>query len=163
MMDQHHDQKKVILQDQPDSPIDLSQLSTRRCGPSDLTARSASESCLAPRPGPSGSIKRRRTSPKELPPLLEHHRSISSAELVGYRTPLPPAAAPLPPPLMDAAKMRCMSESRLASRNPAENHLPKSSASSRAAPPAAAVSTAESAQLEFLLRRTASESLLPSR
>ena len=156
------DPKKAAINDQPDSPIDLSQLSTRR---SELTSRSASESCLAGRPGPSGSSKRRRAAPKDassLPPLLEHHRSVSSAELGTYRTPLPPP--PLPPSELPS-KIRCMSESRLGvdiiSRNSQQHHKigggGQSSSNHRTALPS------DGTQLDFLLRRPASESFLASR
>lgn len=154
---------------QPDSPIDLSQLSTRRCS-TNLMDRSASESCLASsRPSSStpiiqqSNIKRRRLdSSSKLPTLLEHHRSVSSAELSGpnYRTPWstpesgraqpPLGPPPPPPPPVDSLRMRCMSESRLGAAQVVDN--------GKRILPVGNEEPERNSQLEFLLRRTASES-----
>lgn len=153
-----------ISHHQPDSPIDLSQLSTRRCT-SNLMDRSASESCLASsRPSSSTPIiqpkRRRLDSSSKLPPLLEHHRSVSSAELSGpnYRTPWPTPESgraqpllgppPPPPPPVDSLRMRCMSESRLGAGQAVDKRIL----------PVGNEEPERNSQLEFLLRRTASES-----
>lgn len=154
-----------LAQHQPDSPIDLSQLSTRRCA-AGIMDRSASESCLAGRPSSSSSPagKRRRVQQPQTDsavpsPLDYHHRSVSSAELAGYRTPLDSGRVPLGPPPPPAASEllgpRCMSESRLGPSN--KKH--KAGLTDRTTP----VMDNNNSQLEFLLRRTASESILPLR
>ena len=179
----------------PDSPIDLSQLSTRYRSV-DLSSRSVSESCLAP-----AAAKKRRIQgfkdPLPPPPTtigdnqsadLLKYRSMSHADIAGYRTPwlsgdlLPESgkilqqpktsapekkttASPSSSSAAESLKFRCMSDSRLAGNNVAfppaastsgrKNFMSSNSDLLRAA--------TDNSQLEFLLRRTASESFLPSR
>lgn len=178
-----------------DSPIDLSQLSTRSRRPVDLTSRSASESCLASSSQVGGSSKKRRTERLLLPPppLLEH-RSVSHADLAGYRAPwlgadlvMAPSQSrqntttPSVPPnrterdLAETLKFRCMSDSGL---NPPagsfytnnlqhhhqqqqqfqqqHHHHPRQPEQSNSR-------HHQSADADFYLRRTISETVLPSK
>lgn len=198
----------------PDSPIDLSQLSTRYRSV-DLTNRSVSESCLAP--AAAAAKKRRIQGFKDpLPPpslVAEHraadtlkYRSMSHADIAGYRTPwlsgdLPDSAATLnkiqpkasiashveksasalPTAAAESLKFRCMSDSRLGGAGHVSSSSSSSSSAFHPTVSSAGISGASSgrktfmsnsdllraatdnSQLEFLLRRTASESFLPSR
>ncbi|XP_032784160.2 uncharacterized protein LOC116921904 isoform X1 [Daphnia magna] len=177
----------------PDSPIDLSQLSTR-CRSVDLTNRSVSESCLAPAAAVAAKKRRIHGFKDPLPPpaLAEHsaadslkYRSMSHADIAGYRTPwlsgdLPeskPANLSAPAEKSTATssasaaetlKFRCMSESRLAGSgnttfHPATHSGNSSSSRKHFTSNSDLLRTAtDNSQLEFLLRRTASESVLPS-
>ena len=192
-----------------DSPIDLSQLSTR-CRNVDLANRSASESCLAPTAAVAAKKRRIQGFKDPLPPpaplMVDHsaadslkYRSMSHADIAGYRTPwlssettefsssriassskTSTGAAPVEMPTAAAAlsdaetlKFRCMSESRLAGPGKTALHptavLGNSSSAGRSRNLGATSNSdllraaADNSQLEFLLRRTHSESVLPSR
>lgn len=200
----------------PDSPIDLSQLSTR-CRNVDLTNRSVSESCLAPTAAVAAKKRRIHGFKDPLPPapaplMSEHsaadslkYRSMSHADIAGYRTPwlsaevtesssttsripaaktsaqtveIPTAAAAAAATTLSAAetlKFRCMSESRLAGPghtafHPAATAIFGNSASAggRSRNLGATSNSdllraaTDNSQLEFLLRRTHSESVLPT-
>ncbi|XP_057379696.1 uncharacterized protein LOC130702044 [Daphnia carinata] len=179
----------------PDSPIDLSQLSTR-CRSVDLTNRSVSESCLAPAAAVAAKKRRIHGFKDPLPPpaLAEHsaadslkYRSMSHADIAGYRTPwlsgdlqeskpakLSVAAETSTATTSSASsaaetlKFRCMSESRLARSanttfHPATHAGNSPSSRKNFTSNSDLLRTAtDNSQLEFLLRRTASESILPS-
>jgi hypothetical protein len=197
----------------PDSPIDLSQLSTR-CRNVDLTNRSVSESCLAPTAAVAAKKRRIHGFKDPLPPapaplMSEHsaadslkYRSMSHADIAGYRTPwlsaevtesssttsripaaktsaqtveIPPAAAAATTlSAAETLKFRCMSESRLAGPgntafHPAAIFGNSASAGGRSRHLGATSNSdllraaTDNSQLEFLLRRTHSESVLPTR
>lgn len=197
----------------PDSPIDLSQLSTR-CRNVDLTNRSVSESCLAPTAAVAAKKRRIHGFKDPLPPapaplMSEHsaadslkYRSMSHADIAGYRTPwlsaevtesssttsrIPAAktsaqtveipttaAAATTLSAAETLKFRCMSESRLAGPgntafHPAAIFGNSASAGGRSRHLGATSNSdllraaTDNSQLEFLLRRTHSESVLPTR
>lgn len=184
--------EREIKDEAPDSPIDLSQLSTR-CR--DLTSRSASESCLAPA---SSAAKKRRFKdppPPPAPPSELRFRSMSNADLAACRGAWPEQVRARSQPAnervdaqshlaAETLRQRCLSDSRLAAQGwpqpVAASHAPQPAVPMPSAPAnvppnvlrrslvgsstdilrAAADNTQ---QLEFLLRRTASESFLPSR
>jgi hypothetical protein len=197
----------------PDSPIDLSQLSTR-CRNVDLTNRSVSESCLAPTAAVAAKKRRIHGFKDPLPPapaplMSEHsaadslkYRSMSHADIAGYRTPwlsaevtelssttsripaaktsaqtvaIPTAAAAATTlSAAETLKFRCMSESRLAGPgntafHPAAIFGNSASAGGRSRHLGATSNSdllraaTDNSQLEFLLRRTHSESVLPTR
>jgi hypothetical protein len=176
-----------------DSPIDLSQLSTRSRRPVDLTSRSASESCLASSSQVGGSSKKRRTERLLLPPppLLEH-RSVSHADLAGYRAPwlgadlvMAPSqsrqqatTAPSVPSnrterdLAETLKFRCMSDSGLNpptgnfyNTNNLQHHQQpqfQQQHHHHRQPEQSNSRHHQSADADFYLRRTISETVLPS-
>ena len=166
-----------------DSPIDLSQLSTRTRRSVDLANRSASESCLNLQTGGSGGKKRRTERPLPPPPPLLEHRSVSHADLAGYRAPWlgadlvmassqnrhPPAPNPLNPVERDLAeklKLRCMSDSGLAppATNFYPNHLQQQQQQQHYRQPEQPSSRHhQSVDADFYLRRTISETVLPSK
>ena len=211
MMD--FEKKENSVDVSPDSPIDLSQLSTR-CRNVDLTNRSVSESCLAPTAAVAAKKRRIHGFKDPLPPapaplMSEHsaadslkYRSMSHADIAGYRTPwlsaevtesssttripaaktsaqtveIPTAAAAATLSAAETLKFRCMSESRLAGPgntafHPAATAIFGNSASAggRSRNLGATSNSdllraaTDNSQLEFLLRRTHSESVLPSR
>lgn len=185
----------------PDSPIDLSQLSTR-CRAVDLNNRSVSESCLAPSASAAAAAakKRRIHGFKDpLPPPTADqnshsadtlkYRSMSHADIAGYRAPWLPADSERIPSgkrsalqrheektsaissnesIAETLKSRCMSDSRLGGASHVSSSgtsgssmtSRKSLASHSDLLRAAAV---DNNHLEFLLRRTASESFIQSR
>lgn len=191
----------------PDSPIDLSQLSTRYRSV-DLTNRSVSESCLAP--AAAAAKKRRIQGFKDPlpPPLVAEHRapdslkyrSMSHADITGYRTPWlsgdspesvnnktqPKASASLVEkttapsttptavdscPTAESLKFRCMSDSRLGGAGHVSSAFHPATSSSNSSSRKTFMSNSDllraaatdNSQLEFLLRRTASESFISSR
>lgn len=180
----------------PDSPIDLSQLSTRYRSV-DLSNRSVSESCLAP--AAAAAKKRRIQGFKDpLPPpiIAEHrtgvdslkYRSMSHADIAGYRTPWlsgdlpesskiqPKTSVPVEKPIAspssstaESLKFRCMSDSRLGGGashvafTPAAMSASSSGRKNFMSNSDLLRAATDNSQLEFLLRRTASESFLPSR
>lgn len=216
MMDFEKKENRVSMSEcaqvTPDSPIDLSQLSSR-CRSVDLTNRSVSESCLAPTAAVAAKKRRIHGFKDPLPPpaplMADHtttaadslkYRSMSHADIAGYRTPWLSAevtessssripsqtsasAAPVAEFSTAAAtlsaaetlKFRCMSESRLAGPGNAAFHPTtifqgNSTSGGRSRNSGTTSSSSDllraatdNSQLEFLLRRTNSESVLPSR
>lgn len=210
MMDFEKKETRVSMRESaevtPDSPIDLSQLSSR-CRSVDLTNRSVSESCLAPTAAVAAKKRRIHGFKDPLPPpaplMADHsaadslkYRSMSHADIAGYRTPwlsaevtesssssriLPKTSAAAPVEIPTAAalsaaetlKFRCMSESRLGGPGNTAFHptsvLGNGTSGGRSRNLGTASSSdllraaTDNSQLEFLLRRTNSESVLPSR
>lgn len=186
----------------PDSPIDLSQLSTRYRSV-DLSNRSVSESCLAP--AAAAAKKRRIQGFKDPlpPPLLAEHRvpdslkyrSMSHADITGYRTPWLSGDSPesvnnpIQPktslvekmtttpeadessPTAESLKFRCMSDSRLGGAGHVSSAFHPTTSSGNSSNRKTFMSNSDllraaatdNSQLEFLLRRTASESFISSR
>lgn len=215
MMDFEKKENRVSMSEcaqvTPDSPIDLSQLSSR-CRSVDLTNRSVSESCLAPTAAVAAKKRRIHGFKDPLPPpaplMADHtmtaadslkYRSMSHADIAGYRTPWLSAevtessssripsqtsasAAPVAEfstaaaalSVAETLKFRCMSESRLAGPGNAAFHpttiFQGNSTSGGRSRNLGTTSSSDllraatdNSQLEFLLRRTNSESVLPSR
>jgi hypothetical protein len=179
----------------PDSPIDLSQLSTR-CRNVDLTNRSVSESCLAPTAAVAAKKRRIHGFKDPLPPapapLMSEHSAadslsaevtesssttsrIPAAKTSAQTVEIPTAAAAATTlSAAETLKFRCMSESRLAGPgntafHPAAIFGNSASAGGRSRHLGATSNSdllraaTDNSQLEFLLRRTHSESVLPTR